>query len=525
MRFASIMTSLFTAVANAEAPNVLLVLIDDLRPVMKSFGGPVAAPHLDRLAQRGIRFVNNYANVPVCGASRASMLSGIAPSSTRFLSYDSRLDVDAPEAESLPAYFRRHGWHTAGAGKIFDVIEDSSDGWTEEVWNPEMRWHSPIPQDGRGEHLQKGYIEALSGGRPPAFERLDVDDTAYPDGAIAARAAKDLARLSNMKQPFFLAVGFRKPHLPFNAPARYWRDDESLVRPLPVTWYRIGEELPDLARHRSLELRMQYDALPLLGRTDDATASHLVRAYHAASRYIDAQVGHLIAALEATGTAGNTVVVVTGDHGFFLGEQRMWTKHALFETALRTPLIVVDPRRVGGQAARAVTDLLDVYPTLADLAGLKVPQTLDGVSLTPLLDDPSLRVLPSKPVSVSRWMNGESVRDQRYRYTVWYDENGREIDRMLFDLAADSDETRNLAADEAYKNVIAELSAQLADRRVGSAWSPKLTPFVERLDFANSRTGALVVAITTAPIIAFYGSLPLVALIVGWLVYRRRRQG
>ena len=229
------------APASAQAPNVLMVLVDDLRPVMSGFGGPVATPNLETLAERGYRFMNHFANVPVCGASRASMLSGLAPSSQRFLSFDSRLDEDVPGAESLPGYFKRNGWHVVGNGKIFDVMDDSAASWSEPVWNPDERWHSPIPEDRRGEHLQKGYLNPLhGGGRPPTDERLDVGDLDYPDGAIAARSAADLQRLAGRQQPFFLAVGFRKPHLPFNAPARYWRGDvgvESLAVEPAYRWY------------------------------------------------------------------------------------------------------------------------------------------------------------------------------------------------------------------------------------------------------------------------------------------------
>ena len=509
--------------ALSRETNVLLILVDDLRPVTQSFGGPVSAPNLDALAERGFSFLNHYANVPVCGASRASMLSGLAPSTGRFLTFNSRLDQDAPGAESLPAYFKRHGWTVEGNGKIFDVIDDSADSWSRPVWNPEMRWQSATSEDRRGEHLQKSYINPVSGGRPPTWEKLEVDDLAYPDGEIAARSAQDLQRLADADAPFFLAVGFRKPHLPFNAPARYWTDDVPDARLLPQSWPNVAASLPDIARHRSLELRMQYDALPLIGDESDEVARELVRSYHAATRYIDALIGQLVAALNASGAADNTVVVVAGDHGFLLGEQRMWTKHALFETALRTPLVIVDPSREGGHKVSAVADLLDLYPTLAQLAGLPAPEALEGHSLLPLLDTPSLPERPEKRHSVSRWLNGESVRDARYRYTAWYDDAGEVVEQMLFDLAQDPKEQRNIASDSDARSVVSQLQGELAARRVGQEWSDELDTLMGQLSFANSTVGSLVLAVVVEPARVAYLLVPIMLLVVGFFMLRRRR--
>ena len=275
----------------AERPlNVLLILVDDLAPVISSYGGPVTTPAIDELAQRGVRFSNNYANVPVCGASRASMLGGLAPNATRFLTYDSRLDRDVTGSVSLPAYFKQHGWHTAAIGKVFDVIEDSAAGWTDPVWSPDPDWYGKQP-DGRGEHLQAAYIDPVGDGRLPYFERLDVADADYPDGQVAERAVADLQRLAVGTAPFFLAVGFRKPHLPFNAPEQYWQSADTAPTPLPASWHRPAANVPRQALHRSPELRGQYDALPLVGDVSDAAAQEIAGAYHAAVRYIDAQVG------------------------------------------------------------------------------------------------------------------------------------------------------------------------------------------------------------------------------------------
>jgi arylsulfatase A-like enzyme len=335
---------------------------------------------------------------------------------------------------------------------------------------------------------------------------------------------EDIHRLAKQDRPFFLAVGFRKPHLPFNAPARYWRDGQPDTALLPPSWHQPAEGVPSKAFHRSLELRMQYDALPLLGDIDEEGAKQLVRDYHAASRYADAQLGRLITALEDSGVADDTIVVVAGDHGWLLGEQRMWTKHALFETALRTPLIIVDPDRVGGAKVEAVTDLLDLYPTLAQLAGLAVPEGLDGASLSPLLDNPALEQHPEKTVSFSRWLDGESVRDERYRYSAWFDASGQVVAQMLFDLDNDPHELHNVADDADLAPVVARLLGNLRKHRADTPWSAELNSLVERMAFASSSVGPLLMAIMARPGTTLIGVFGFIAVIVAGLLYRRRNR-
>ncbi|MEQ8693680.1 MAG: sulfatase [Pseudomonadales bacterium] len=508
--------------AEQQRLNVLMIIVDDLAPVISPYGGPVVTPALDQLAARGVRFTHNYANVPVCGASRASMLSGLAPDATRFLSYDSRLDQDVENAVSLPAYFQQHGWHTQANGKVFDVLADSAEGWTEPVWSPDDQWHGKVP-DGRGEHLQSAYIEPFSGRRAPYFERLEVADTDYPDGQVAVKSVADLHRLAGGDTPFFLAVGFRKPHLPFNAPERYWRADGSEADLLPDSWYRPATGITDYALHRSPELRAQYDALPLLGDPSDAVAVEIVNAYHAAVRYADAQVAQVLSGLAASGAAENTLVVLMGDHGFLLGEQRMWTKHALFEPALRTPLIITHPGIAGGHEVRAVTDLLDVFPTLVDLTDLPLPDHLDGTSLRPLLEQPTLTERQDKPVSVSRWMNGESVRNQQFRYTRWFDESGQTLDAMLFDLSADPNEQTNLVNQPQYASVISELETYLNQQRSDSFWSEQLEEQYSRWLLAASVVGSAMLVVMLYPLPLVVGLLLLLA-VGAYLLFRRRKR-
>jgi len=506
--------NLTIALEGNARPNILLIIVDDLAAVTER----VATPSIDRIASEGITFTNHFANVPVCGASRASLMSGLAPSSRRFLTYDSRLDEDAPEVPTMPSWLKQHGYHTVARGKVFDVTADSRDSWSEAVWNPEGSWHGPGTVDGRESHLQKAYLSPVEGPRLPATEQADVDDHAYPDGQIALQAADDIRRLATAADPFFLAVGFRKPHLPFTAPSRYWNNESTNT---PDT----ESNLPDRARHRSLELRNQYDAMPLIGDLDAATADHLRAAYFAAVRYIDAQIGIVLDALAASGADDNTIIAITGDHGFLLGEHGMWTKHALLEPALRTPLIISAPGSAAATSQPVITDLLDLYPTLVELAGLKPPAHLEGVSLTPVIRDPSLARRASKPVSISRWLNGQSARNERYRYTRWQNEAGETLDHMLFDLALDPGETRNIVADPKAASVVMTLSRTLNQDAGNTTWSEELKRMVSLMDQLNSPYAEYMVAATLYPLRAGLLLLLLVALLAGtWLVIAKTKR-
>lgn len=505
LRIILLLLMIHQAQAAGEPHNVLIVIVDDLAPVSTAFGGVVDTPSIDALASRGIAFQNNYANVPVCGASRASLLSGLRPSGDRFLTFNSRLDQDVPDAITIPGHFRANGWYTVGYGKIFDVIADSSDSsWSEPVWSPSAAWHGK-EVDERGEHLQKSYIKPAGEPRPRWSERLDVDDSDYPDGQVAEQAANDIHRLAKGQQPFFMAVGFRKPHLPFNAPDKYWREPSAEL--LPQTWHQPGIDIPGPALHRSMELRLQYDALPLFGEPSDQKAAEIVAGYHAAVRYADAQVGRVLDALDESGVAENTIVVLMGDHGFFLAEQQMWTKHALLEPALRTPLIVAVPGTNQGSSVEAVTDLLDVFPTLTELSGIETPNQLQGASLKPLIE----RTATShKAVSVSRWLNGESVRDERYRYTRWFDEDNQTLDEMLFDLIEDPDETQNIVS--RHREVADRFRSQLDSARIGPNWSEPLGAMVTQLGVANSSAGSVLVVAMIYPL---YAGVIVLLLLVG----------
>lgn len=458
----------------AERPNVLLIMVDDLRPELGAYGNSrVKTPNIDRLASQGVLFENAFASVPVCGASRASLFSGRKPTTNRFIFYNSRLDEDLPEAISLPGHFRQHGYTTLANGKVFDDTRDSSADWSEPVWSPSGDWNSPIPPSPRGEHLQKAYLNSPAGVPGPPWERLEVSDTAYPDGKLAEKAVSDLKRLKRAGNPFFMAVGFRKPHLPFNAPARYWDLYQESDFALPSTYRERSTDTPNAAYHRWLELRA-YAQVPPEGPLSDEQALRLIHGYYASVSYSDALVGKVLDALEAEGLSENTVVVLLGDHGFMLGDHTMWTKHCLFDIALRTPLIIRDPTRGNGRVS-GVVSFLDLFPTLTDLTGLPSVPGQDGVSLVRTLHNTELSV---HDAVLSRWFNGLSVRTDNYRYTEWRNESDEIIDRMLFDVKLDPAESRNIVADPALAGVVGSLSRLITEDDSNSEWSELVRRYV-----------------------------------------------
>lgn len=470
--------SQITLAQNAERPNVLIIIVDDLRPEVAAYGDQVAlTPNIDELANTGVLFENAFTAVPVCGASRAALFSGRRPTANRFLNFNSRLDVDLPDAVSLPAYFQQHGYHTVSNGKVFDATLDSENAWSEPPWNPDGGWTSSVVRNARRDDVQRAYLDNPPGVLGPAYERLDVADNAYPDGKLAEKTVDDLRRLSRTDAPFLIVAGFRKPHLPFTAPEKYWSLYDPADFGLPSTYYSTPAGAPYHPLHNSAELR-SYAGIPEDGPLGESQALNLIHAYHAAVSYADAQVGRVLDGLSDLGLEDDTIVVLFGDHGWSLGEHTLWNKHALFDVALRTPLIVRAPGHASSRVD-AVTSLLDVFPTLTDLAGLPMPAELDGVSLAPVIGDSNAVV---RTAAISRWFDGASVRTRRYRYTDWRDEAGNVDARMLFDLEIDPDETRNVSEEAEYGEVVDELNALITADQSGYPWSQLVRNFVDARD-------------------------------------------
>ncbi|MBA3671561.1 MAG: sulfatase [Gemmatimonadaceae bacterium] len=455
----------------ATRPNVLLILVDDLRPEIGAYGSARAVtPHLDRLAAQGMLFERAYTQVAVCAPSRAALLSGLRPDSTRIYDLVTPLRTVLPQAMTMPRWFRTHGYVTTSLGKVYHHQDDDPEGWSTPPLDVAGDWH------GRG-YLAPASIIAVEafakshpvngGGRGPAYEAAAVADSAYPDGKLANLAIERL-RTRAAGAPFFLAVGFNKPHLPFTAPQRYWdlypADRITLAKnnlpPSHVTPYTLTT---------FGELRA-YTNMPKEGPVPAAEARALTRGYLASVSYVDAQIGRVLAAVDSLGLSRNTVVVLWGDHGYKLGEHAHWTKATNFEIDTRIPLLIRAPGvTAAGSRSRAFVETVDLFATLSELAGLPAP-VQQGTSMVPVLRKPTRRwkraVFSQFAREQGNRVMGRSIRTDRYRYVEWTRESSGEVlARELYDHAADPDEDANVAG--ARRNASTE--AMLA-RRLHRGW-------------------------------------------------------
>lgn len=438
----------------AQQKNVLFIAVDDLRPELGCYRHPIIkSPNIDKLAASGVRFTHSYCNIPVCGATRASIMSGLRPNASRFVNFDCYLDKDVPGVVSLPMQFRNNGYHTVSLGKIFHHQDDSKGSW-------DTNWRPKNPKGGSWLDYQlPENIEKNNGNRSRGlpYEKADVPDEAYFDGKIAAKAIAELRAAKKSGEPFFLAVGFLKPHLPFNAPAKYWDlYPESSIK-LPGNMHK-PKDAPDAAMHTFGELRA-YSDIPPTGPVSNEMALKLIQGYYACVSYTDAQIGRVLKALEESGLAENTIVVLWGDHGWNLGEHGLWCKHCNFENALHTPLIIRAPGYKSGVIADQLVEYVDVYPTLCDLAGLAKPFHLQGNSLIPLLngDRPAW-----KDAVFCRWIKGETVITKTHAYTEWYNNQSQQPNaRMLYDHTSDAAENVNIAEKPENNQLVEKLHTKI----------------------------------------------------------------
>jgi len=434
-----------------DRPNVLMIIVDDLRPELGIYGAPIQTPHMDKLGQAGVVFDRAYCNSAVCGASRASLLTGIRPGRHRFLRYDTSVRKEAPGEEVLPATFQQAGYRTISIGKVFHHRSDGEQAW-DVLQTPggKSSWRDYL-------HEENIALDDREDGRGPFFEIYEGDE-AYRDERIADKAIEQLQWSKESGQPFFMATGFVKPHLPFNAPKAYWDLYEREEFRIPESYTRL-DSIPEQAYHRFGELR-SYSGIPddqILSRD---LALHLIHGYYAATSYVDAQIGRVLDSLDQLGLRENTVVLLFGDHGFNLGEHTLWCKHCNFDHAMRVPLIIDAPGYAEGARAEALVELLDIYPTLIDLADLPAPEgQLEGVSLVPILENPELE---GKGFIVSKYREGISLRTDQYLYTEWQNRaDGKVKARTLFDLKADPQEMRNLVDAEEYQDRLEDFAGQL----------------------------------------------------------------
>ncbi len=383
------------ATAAATPPNVLFIAVDDLRPQLGCYGqSHVKSPNLDRLAAEGVLFNRAYCMVPTCGASRASLMTSIRPAPKRFVTHLAWADKEAPGLITLNAHFKQHGYFTLSNGKVFHHPEDSAEGWSEPAWRPgERNPGAPAEKAGprKGAATKAGNAakntDEDGNTRGAPFAAVDTPDEELGDGQVAQKTIADLRRLKDMGKPFFLAAGFFKPHLPFIAPKKYWDLYSAETIKLPDNYHR-PKDSPEEAIHSFGELRA-YAGIPKTGPVSDETARNLIRGYHACVSFTDAQIGKVLAELDRLDLAKNTIVVVWGDHGWNLGEHTLWCKHCCFETSMRVPLIVRAPGIKGGVKTEGLTELIDLYPSLCELAGLPVPAHVQGRSFVSLLKTPT----------------------------------------------------------------------------------------------------------------------------------------
>ena len=433
----------------ADRPNVLFIAVDDLRPELKCYGRQhIHSPNIDRLAAEGVLFERAYCMVPTCGASRASLFTSVRPSKNRFKTYLTRADNDAPNALPLHTHFKNSGYQTISLGKVFHNKADHINGWSQPPWRSKKSGYQDLAAMRR--HIAEGkkLWPQKKRKRGAPFESFDAPDDNYPDGDCANAAIGHLNRLAANKDgdPFFLAVGFLKPHLPFNAPKKYWDmyDRDSIKLP---NNYRIPTDVPRDAPHNSGELR-SYALIHPNKPVEREVALSLIHGYYACVSFADAQIGRVLETLKQTGLDKNTIVVLWGDHGWQLGEHGMWNKHSCFETSLHTPLVIKAPTDAAikpGTRVKSLVEFIDIYPTVCRLCDLPVPEHVEGTSQLASMRDPRL---PGKSFAISRFKNGDSIRSDILRYSEYTDRRGKQSGAMLFDHSKDPTEDQNVYSPE-----------------------------------------------------------------------------
>ena len=450
-------------------PNVLFIAADDLRTELGCYGDPEAlTPNIDALARRGRIFQRAYCQQAVCNPSRASLLTGLRPDTLRVWDLATHVRSTTPDVVTLPQHFKNLGYYTRDIGKIFH--NDTRPASAGERMFDAPSW-SVTPTHATGEHWRDWVVPGEPAGprtKQGATQCLDAPDDAYFDGQIATEAIASLRAQKEAEQPFFLAVGFWKPHLPFNAPKKYWDlyDRAKLSPPLNP---HAPTGAPPIALHGSIELR-NYAGIPRDGPLSPEKIMELRHGYLACVSFLDAQVGRLLAELDRLSLRENTIVVLWGDNGFHLGEHDLWGKTSNYELDAHVPLIISVPGAPApGEPSHALVELLDVYPTLVELCGLPAVDGLEGVSLVPLLHDPhaagKAAVLTQHPhpfYGEKSTTMGYALRTERYRYVEWRDlGNDAVVARELYDEAADPLETVNRAADPARRSSLESLAQTL----------------------------------------------------------------
>jgi len=486
---------------NTQKPNILFIAIDDLKPTLSSYGDPIAiTPNIAKISENGTVFLNNHTQQAVCGPSRASLMTGKRPDYTKVRDLKTKMRDINPTILTIPQYFKENGYTTAGTGKIYDprcvddyldqpswsipYIRENSIPYPEKYGKPALGYYQnekikaqigALEKEAKTKGV-KNINKYISNQYKPPFETSNVPDEAYTDGAIAEHALTLLDDVTkDPSKPFFLAVGFKRPHLPFVAPKKYWdlydKNDIKLAE-----YQEKAKNGPDIAYHNSGELRSYKDpdieyqiSDENLLTLDKHVQKELIHGYYACVSFVDTQIGKIMEKLKEKGLDKNTIIVIWGDHGWHLGDHSMWNKHSNFEQATRSPLIIYAPNIKKGIKVESPTEFVDIFPTLCSLSGLETPGNLDGENLTSLINGSSQSV---KKHAVSQQPRGQktgySFRTGRYRYTVWINDK-KSVDKItekdivaqeLYDYGEDPLETINVFGNPNYKAIQESLIAQ-----------------------------------------------------------------
>jgi arylsulfatase A-like enzyme len=473
--FAFVLQLLLPVAEAAEKYNVLFFAVDDLRPEFGAYGkNYIHSPNLDRLAKRGVTFDRAYCQQAVCSPSRSSLLTGTRPDTTKVWDLETHFRKALPEVVTLPQHFKQNGYFVQGMGKLFHGGFDDPQSWSVPWQNPKTAHGAyGLPENAA---IVKAKVEAsksapkkTASGKVrnygPAFESSDVPDQTFHDGALAEMAVAALQDCAKKAQPFWLGVGFIRPHLPFVAPRKYWDlYDPAKIDLAPNPFRPKGA--PEYAVQPGGELRSYHD-IPT-GPIPDDLARQLKHGYYAAISYMDAQVGRVLDELDRLGLTEKTIIVLWGDHGWKLGEHGAWCKHSNVENDTNAPLLISVPGlKTAGQHTRSLAEFVDIYPTLAELCGLALPAHLEGTSLAPVLRDPAKPVKTAAFSQYPRPVNGQklmgySMRTDRYRFTRWvHKDEPSKVDAVeLYDEQTDPQENVNIAADPQNTELVAKLTEQ-----------------------------------------------------------------
>ncbi len=489
-----------TKTNKSSKKNILFIAVDDLKPLLSNYGeSQMKTPNFDRLANLGMTFTNAHVQYAVCGASRASVMTGTDPDTNKVWDLHTNFRESAPDLVSMPEYLISQGYQTTGVGKIYHK-GSSSKGHDGKSWsiphqipknydpkygnaafeyyqNPETKKRiAKIVEQTKAKGIKGGKLRSYVFKRiKPSTENADVSDTAYQDGLYTQTALQQLNDLEKSDQPWFLAVGFQKPHLPFVAPKKYWdlydRANIELAK-----FQQVAEGTPKFAYHSFGEIRAYSDIdnkLRIGDKIPEAKQRELIHGYMACVSYIDAQIGILLDDLKRRNILDDTIIVLWGDHGFHLGDHTEWCKHSNFEQATRIPFMFAGPGVKKNQKSHHPVNLVDLFPTIFDLAGVQQHTQTDGKSLVPLLDDDNATTV-TMDYAYHQYKRGPkmgySIRTKRYRYTEWHNDNYRSYKnyatskiagRELYDYDTDPLETRNLVKDKNYQKIVRDLKSKL----------------------------------------------------------------